>query len=76
MRRTIRGRGARGFVEATGPTCSAPEFVQVMSDGGAIVYANDEDTLAERLSVYEAMREAGFFGGRPSPLLSMRRPSE
>lgn len=72
MRRTIRGRGARGFIEPSGPTCTPLDFVQVMRDGGAIVYASDEETLAARLEMYSAMRQAGFFDGRPSPLLCMR----
>lgn len=74
MRRTIRGRGARGFIEPSGPTCSAPDFVRILQNGGAIVYASDEDTLRERLATYDAMEAAGFFDGRPSPLLSLRGP--
>lgn len=66
MRRTIRGRGARGFVEAT------------------YVVHVEHDSLLERIALGGNVTFMLFARGalkplticEPSPLLSLRRPSE
>lgn len=69
MRRTIRGRGARGFIETR--QVALPDFITVLKDGGHVIMG-DKRSFDERMQLYEDMRRHGLLDLRVSPQLCMR----
>lgn len=75
MRRTIRGRGARGFVEPKRNPLLPPEAVIELLSGGGAMVTFPARTLGGRLHlIQDILAHEELFSA--SPLLSMRGPRE